>query len=208
VIVHVCGHGLFRSTDRGETFDRLVIEGLAPAPAASHMTGFPDRASLIKFSPRYHTDGTLLLSSMQDLFISRDCWRSWKRVGRPVRFESLRPEISQHGTWKTLRDGRFSSGSAICSSAPGETATMEFLGREVSWIGKHGPEQGKARVLVDGVAVATVDQYAAAPTYSTVSYATSSLPYGLHTISIEVAPAKNPRSVGREIVIDAFDVRR
>ena len=39
----------------------------------------------------------------------------------------------------------------------GAIATIEFLGTAIAWAGPVGPTRGKARVLVDGRAVATVD---------------------------------------------------
>src|SRR5262249_51312247 len=72
LLVHVCGRGLFRSGDRGKTFDPIVLDHLEPAPAFSHMTAFPDRSSLIKFSPNYDQDRTLYVSSMEHLLRSSD----------------------------------------------------------------------------------------------------------------------------------------
>ncbi len=206
LIVQVCGSGLFHSCDEGNTFMPVDIDHLTPTPAASHMAGFPDRASLMRFSPYYRKDRTLFVSSMEDLIKSSDSGKNWEVLRRPVRFENVRPEIVYHGTWKTLHGKMFSSGAASCSSGAGDAAVMEFVGQEVRWIGRQGPRHGMAQVLIDGMLVTTVDQYAANLSFATVSFEAKELSHGPHTIVVEVTSDRNPRSSGNDIVIDAFDV--
>jgi len=207
LLVHVRGRGLFRSRDSGETFAPIAIDNINPSPAASHMNGFPDRTSLIKFSPRYNEDHMLFISSMEDLLRSTDSGRSWTVLRRPVRYESVRPEIFYRGKWRILRGDRFSSGAASCSSRAGDAAVMEFVGQEASWIGRQGPDQGMAKVLIDGELAAVVDQYAEAPSFSIPSYVAAGLRFGPHTMVVEVIADKNPRSAGTNVIIDAFDIQ-
>jgi photosystem II stability/assembly factor-like uncharacterized protein len=206
LFVHICGIGLFHSCDGGDSFAQGAIDHISPRPAFSHMTEFPDRASLIKFSPHYDKDRTLYASSMEQLLKSSDGGESWKVLKRPVRFENWRSEISYRGKWRILRDGRFSSVSASCSSRPGDAAGIDFVGQEVRWIGMHGPKQGIAKVMIDGKCVATVDQYAETPAYLMVSFVASDLAYGPHSIFVEVSTDRNIQSSGTHIIIDAFDV--
>jgi len=206
LFVHVCGVGLFHSCDGGDSFAQVAIDHISPSPALSHMPTFPDRASLLKFSPHYDKDRTLYASSMEHLLRSSDSGKSWEVLKRPVRFENLRSEISYRGKWRIIRDSRFSSMSVSCSSRPGDIAVLDFVGQEVRWIGMHGPKQGIAKVMIDGKFAATVDQYAQTAALSVVSFIASDLSYGPHLISVEVSPDKNIQSSGTYIIIDAFDV--
>jgi hypothetical protein len=209
ILVHICGAGLFRSRDGGETFAAVPLPAagpMRPSPAFSHMSQFPDRASLIKYSPHYKNDKTLYASSMEDIFKSSDGGDSWEALKRPIRYENYCPNISYQGKWRLLKNGSFSSMSASCSSRPGATAVMEFVGKEVRWIGMHGPKQGMANVMIDGKLAVTVDQYAADPVFSQLSFEVSDLDYGPHTIAVEVIPERHLQSSGSTITIDAFDV--
>jgi hypothetical protein len=123
-----------------------------------------------------------------------------------VRFEDAGPEIDYHGAWKIMHGKMFSSGTASCSSAAGDTAVMEFVGNDVRWIGKLGPTHGMAQVFIDGMLVTTVDQYAASLSFEAVSFQARELSHGAHVIVIQVTSDRNPQSSGNDIIIDAFDV--
>jgi photosystem II stability/assembly factor-like uncharacterized protein len=206
LVVHVCGIGLFRSEDGGNSFNSIGFEHMKPSPAFSHMTGFPDRTSLIRYSPNYDKDRTLYASSMEHLLKSSDGGATWRVLKRPVRFENACGQVFFRGAWRLSRDARFSALDASVSSRPGDVAVMEFVGQEVRWIGVQGPGQGIANVLIDGNHVAIVDQYARTPAFSVASFVASDLSYGPHCIAVEVCGERNTRSTGRLITIDAFDV--
>ena len=206
LFVHVCGAGLFRSGDGGDSFAPIGLDHMEPSPAFSHMIAFPDRTSLIRYSPNYAEDRTLYASSMEHLLRSFDGGASWEVLKRPVRFENARGEVSYRGKWRLIRDARFSSLNASDSTSPGDVAAMDFVGQEIRWIGMHGPGQGVAKVFIDGTRVGTVDQYAEKPAFSVVSFVASNLSYGPHSIAVEVAAERNKRSTGRRITIDAFDI--
>ena len=206
ILVHARGVGLFRSRDGGDTFTAAGASPHDDGHPLSHMTDFPDRAPLIRFSPRYDRDHAVYASSVQDLLRSLDGGESWQVLDRPVRFVGVRPEITYRGNWRTARDPTFDSASARRSSKPGDVAAMDFIGKAIRWIGMQGPTQGMATVRIDGSPVATVDQYAATQTFSTISFEAKDLPLGPHSISIEVRSERNRHSSGRDVTIDAFDV--
>ena len=201
--VNVAGEGLFMSWDRGESFEAAAVD---PRDEFSHMQLFPDRTSLIRFSPNYRNDQTLYASSMQRLFTSTDGGRRWSVVGYPIRFENSRSEIVYRGKWRTIRDRNLSSMNASWSSRPGDTAVFNFVGSELRWIGMRGPDQGKANVLIDGRVVGSVDQYAETKEFSVMSFVSSDLTHGPHSVVIEVGGNLNDPASHRRVVIDAFDV--
>jgi len=75
----------------------------------------------------------------------------------------------------------------------------------VSWLGTKGPDHGVAQILIDGQASGALDLYAPEQQYSRVLY-TTDVPRGIHTITVQVQSERNPRSTGRAVFVDAFDV--
>jgi hypothetical protein len=66
-------------------------------------------------------------------------------------------QITYAGGWSKARFPRYAGGGVRYSGNAGATASFHFVGTSVTWIGPVGPTRGKARVLVDGVVVRTVD---------------------------------------------------
>ena len=110
------------------------------------------------------------------------------------------PAIAYAGGWSPARFGSYSGGQVKYSVRDGATATLTFTGRSVSWIGPVGPTRGRARILVDGVAVATVDlrrsSFRARATLFHKGWAAA----GQHTLTIRVIGS------GRPVAIDEFVV--
>jgi hypothetical protein len=109
-------------------------------------------------------------------------------------------------TWKGAANASASGGSSRASAVAGRTATLAFTGTAVDYVATTGPGWGKARVSIDGVDKGTVDLYASAVRYRTVtSYA--GLANGPHTITIKVLGAKNAAATATTVNVDAFVVR-
>jgi hypothetical protein len=127
----------------------------------------------------------------------------------------------------------WSAGAAAVSSTPavpGARATFTFTGMSVNWIGSRGPQNGIARVYLDGAFQGTVDTYSPTPFQAVIYMVTKLAPathtlaievtgqrkilfsaagltLGSHTLTIDVVGRNNeaPGTVGR-VVVDAFDV--
>jgi hypothetical protein len=108
--------------------------------------------------------------------------------------------IAYAGGWSLARFGAYTGGQVKYSVRDGATSTLTFTGRSVSWIGPVGPTRGRARILIDGVAVATVDlrrsSFRARATLFHKGWATA----GQHTLTIRVIGS------GRPVAIDEFVV--
>ena len=130
------------------------------------------------------------------------------------RYEETDPSVSFSGSW--IRDtGGFawSGGFAMDSQTPGAQATFIFTGTSVAWIGARGPDEGIARVFVDGVYVSDVDTYGRSFEVHVPVFVAKGLTNSSHTLTIEVTGLKNrndaeaiasgPLAV---VVVDAFDV--
>jgi hypothetical protein len=61
------------------------------------------------------------------------------------------------GRWVKVNRSTASGGTIRYSKAKGATAKLTFTGRAVAWVAPTGPNLGKARVLINGRRVATVD---------------------------------------------------
>jgi hypothetical protein len=108
--------------------------------------------------------------------------------------------IAYAGGWSLARFGAYTGGQVKYSVRDRATATLTFTGRSISWIGPVGPTRGRARIFVDGVAVATVDlrrsSFRARATLFHKTLATT----GQHTLTIRVIGS------GRPVAIDEFVV--
>jgi hypothetical protein len=98
------------------------------------------------------------------------------------------------------RFGAYTGGKVKYSVRDGATATFTFTGRSVAWIGPLGPTRGRARVLIDGVSVGTVDlrrsSFRARATVFRKAWASAAA----HTVTIQVIGS------GRPVAIDEFVV--
>lgn len=196
LLVSVKGKGLFKSEDGGSTF----------AQVGERLLEDNHQILMIAFSPLYATDRTIYAAYTEQIFRSTDAGRTWEMISRPVRYEDLREVIRFEGTWKQIEGVDYSATSMSQSSTADSRASLGFVGTGISWIGTAGSDQGIARVLIDGRPVGEADQFSRKPEIGVTSYAVTGLPYGWHTITIEVTDQKNPASSGQRITIDAFDV--
>jgi photosystem II stability/assembly factor-like uncharacterized protein len=77
MLVHVRGVGLFRSSDAGDTFEHLPGRAGSDDPAFCTPMCFPDSTTLIRFSPRFGQDRTVIAACMAEVYVSNDAGLSW-----------------------------------------------------------------------------------------------------------------------------------
>jgi hypothetical protein len=106
--------------------------------------------------------------------------------------------------WATISNAGAYGGSYTTDDLV-STATFTFSGTGVSWYTITGPGQGKARVYIDGVLKATVDNSAASTTFK-VKRTYSGLLSGTHTIRIVPLSQAGANGTGKNIAVDAFQV--
>jgi hypothetical protein len=111
--------------------------------------------------------------------------------------------VRYSGRWDMAGHGGYVGGKAHYSTQRGATASLTFTGRAVAWYGPTGPTRGKARVSIDGQAVATIDLRSRRFDAREVLFSRRFASAGKHTITITVLG-----TAGRPYVaIDAFVVR-
>jgi GH25 family lysozyme M1 (1,4-beta-N-acetylmuramidase) len=108
-------------------------------------------------------------------------------------------------SWRTLKASRASGGSYAVADLAGSSVALTFRGTGVGWVTVRGPNQGRARILVDGTLVRTVDDYAANVTFG-ATRRVSGLTDGVHTLRIVVAGSSRKASKGALVAVDRFVV--
>ncbi|MBI4730229.1 MAG: hypothetical protein HY775_12160 [Acidobacteria bacterium] len=105
--------------------------------------------------------------------------------------------------WRSVSDSSAMGGSFVTERSAGASATYRFTGTSVSWYTIVGPDQGIARVSVDGVAKGSFDQFSAKRRYG-VRRAFGGLSSGAHRIAITVRGAGRAAATGALVAVDAL----
>ena len=105
--------------------------------------------------------------------------------------------VERSGSWSTTSCFCWSGGKALKSSTAGSEVSFVVQGGDaalpVGLVMEKSPDRGKVRVLVDGVAKATVDTFAATKRHRSVVWA-GQLPAGEHTVTVvNLATPNRPR---------------
>lgn len=109
--------------------------------------------------------------------------------------------ISYRFAWSTAKFASYSGHQVRYATRTGASAEISFTGKGIAWVGPVGPTRGKARVYIDGKAVATVDLRRSTFQARKILFARA-LPAGAHTFKIVVL------SSGRPVAIDELIVGR
>ncbi|HET7829653.1 MAG TPA: Ig-like domain-containing protein [Candidatus Limnocylindrales bacterium] len=125
-------------------------------------------------------------------------WTTWAAI-TPKRVEQTSSSVRWGGTWSSVRDTRFSGGSARRTSSSGLKAVLTFSGRDVGWVTMRSTIGGRAQIRVDGTLVATVDVDGAKTGYRRMVWTRRLSSGGSHTLEIR------PLGDGR-VTVDAFIV--
>jgi bacillopeptidase F len=108
--------------------------------------------------------------------------------------------------WAKVSSTKALGHSYFVENAKGATATVVFTGRTVTWLTTTGPTQGLAKVYVDGVRKAKVNNWSAA-THWQVARTIKGLKAGTHRLKIVVTGRKgNAKGTGTDVVMDGVKV--
>jgi hypothetical protein len=106
-------------------------------------------------------------------------------------------------TWRKVVNKGAIGGSYTTSDTRGSSVTFRFHGTGVEWYTILGPNQGKAKVSLDGGVVATVDDYATKAHFG-IGWSATGLTDDVHTVKITVLGKKRRASSGRLVGVDDF----
>lgn len=108
-------------------------------------------------------------------------------------------------TWSRETGSDLSGGASHGSRIAHASATYNFTGRTVRWIGTTDADHGRARVYLDGRPIDTVDTYSGTRRTCVVLFAKTVEP-GRHTLRVVVLGKHNLHSAGDRVDVDAFVV--
>jgi len=112
--------------------------------------------------------------------------------------------VTCSGVWTVSSDTEDYQGSSRVCSTSGGWASYTFGGNQVRVIGRADTMGGLADVYVDGVKqLVPIDCYSPVAAHQQVLYYKNGLGAGNHTVKVVVRGAKNPRSAGTKVYIDA-----
>jgi hypothetical protein len=97
--------------------------------------------------------------------------------------------FGRSGGWRSRADSRSSGGSALVSTAAGASASVRFTGTSFALVTRTGPGGGRARVLVDGHQVTTIDTASATRTDRVLGFQRQFAARGPHTIKVVAVSA-------------------
>jgi GH25 family lysozyme M1 (1,4-beta-N-acetylmuramidase) len=108
-------------------------------------------------------------------------------------------------TWGSVAHPGASAGRLWSSDLDRASVKLTFSGTAVDWVTARGPDQGRARVSIDGLIVETVDNYAAQPAFG-VTRSFEGLAEGVHTLRIVVLGDARPAADDELVSVDGFSV--
>jgi hypothetical protein len=123
-------------------------------------------------------------------------------VATATSIDDASPRIA-YNSWVGRRVATADGRSLRVSSLAGASAGLVFSGTSLTWLTARGPDQGMARVVIDGAVVATVDNQAATAV-SQVARRFDGLAPGRHEVRVVVLGRHSPSSTSNEVAVDAF----
>lgn len=125
---------------------------------------------------------------------------------RPLIVPNTSTGITYSG-WRGVVDPLASGGTYRVATAADQSLTYTAVvsSTVVSLVAYRGPDQGKAKVLIDGVLKGTIDLYAATPQYQYV-LVYSGLEPKAHSVAVRPLGTKNTHSTGVEFRVDAIRI--
>lgn len=124
----------------------------------------------------------------------------------PGTYEESSSAISYSSSWSRLSSSGSSGGAIRYSSSTSASATLTFTGPTITWYTWKSASGGIVDVYLDGVKVASVDNYASSTSTRVIGYRNTSLSAGTHTITVKPSGLKNAKSSARFTHLDSFVV--
>lgn len=131
---------------------------------------------------------------------TKGAWSTDKCTGVPL--DDSATTLSYSSAWSTLSNANYYLGTAKRSNTTNSTLTYTTNTHYFALIGTKGPNMGKVKVEVDGVAK-TYDLYSSSAKYrQPIAYKIFANGSNTHTIKVTVLGTKNTKSSGTNVEID------
>jgi hypothetical protein len=123
----------------------------------------------------------------------------------PGTFQESSPGPS-YNSWRSIFNKTAVGGAYRASNIRGSTATFKTPKvASIVWLTHQGPNQGKARVTIDGHTKGTFNLYSAVPSARSVTF--QGLPRTAHTVRVQVLGTKDSFSNGTWVAVDGFELK-
>jgi hypothetical protein len=128
------------------------------------------------------------------------------KEGEPY-FIALDPAMRNRISYRAVRvsPNWNDTGSSRFINIVGATATVDFAGNGIRWLGYRYDDGGRGEVRIDGKLVATVDQYGPGRDLP-FDWRATGLPNGKHTLTITLLADKAPASRDRYLSFTGFEI--
>ena len=140
------GGGLFKSTTRGRTWDRV--------PQTEPLLG---TIKALEISPNFSSDRILFASNFDGVWISHNAGISWKLSTDVSVYDAWRPPWLKSGIWELHRHPDTEGFGVMSSNQLGDEISLPFVGTGIRILGRMGPKQGNATIFLDGEEVAQIN---------------------------------------------------
>ena len=149
----------------------------------------------IPYRQQYHYDEIGNITSI-------DSWNSGR--AQPGTYEEDYVGYWFDSGWHFGEVSGASGGSLASANSTGGAVRLAFNGAGLNYVRMVGPDQGIARLFLDGALLAEVDNYTASSTQQAV--ASFAIGGGDHLLEVRVSGEKNPLSTGSSVSLDAIEV--
>lgn len=187
--------GIARVLVDGRELRRVNLYAAAPGTRSRTVTGLRAGAHRVVVRP---TGSRVAASSGTSISLD-------EFVVGAVRVDDASARVS-YDTWAGRRLADADGGTLRVSGAAGAGVGLSFTGTSLTWVTAKGPDQGIARVVIDGRTVATVDNHASAYT-SRVARTYAGLGPGRHVVRVVALGRHSTASTASRVVVDAFIAR-
>ncbi len=179
---------------------RLLVDLYSPAPGTTSVTidGLSSGRHRIRVRP---TDTRASASS--GTAITLDELVVGPRDGPAEDRVDDRSSAIGYGRWQGSTTRKAQDGSLRSARARGARADFSFTGTAVTWLTSRGPDQGRARVMIDGRRVEVADLYSGRRRWQ-VERTYVGLAPGAHVIKVVVLGRHDRRSRGNTVTLDGF----
>lgn len=196
IFVLTNGGGLFGSSDRGRTWQRI-------SPFGSPI----DQGFSLAVSTDFANDKTLFVGTLSGFWRSTDGGENWEPTTDFEVYDEKRDPWKRQGDWKLEYGGNPFDNSVSVTEQPGDSMSIEFQGVGCRLLGPRGPDFGVCVVELDGKEVARVDQSAAQKSHGEVLFEVEGLEPSNHRLLVRATGTPGTSSRRNRTGIDALEVR-
>lgn len=213
------GNGIayFGSRERNRGIVEILLDGVSQGEFDLYYDGMKRQQRIFAASdlePGKHTIQVVATGKKNlkasDCYVDVDFFEVAKDT--PTAITGLFDDRSQVISYDSGWDHNFAGGTYLgthsFSNLSGTTATFEFEGSGISYIGSRESNRGIVEILLDGVSQGEFDLYDSGVKRQQRIFTADGLGSGKHTIQIIVTGLKNPAASASYADIDYFEVRR